>query len=175
MKKLLLLASAVSAVALASGASAENASIQLNGTVPTVLSYSSASTNVGGNISDAALPTGNGRAVTLASFADGAGKITAFDATTTFVLNSNTKFNASVTSTGGLVNSNGLGSTVVYNIKLGTTTGTSAAVPAAESFGTNAGVASSVSVPVRYYYSAAGDAYPGNYTDTLAVSFTAAP
>ena len=121
MKNLLVLASAVSFAALASGANAAdtaNASLTLTGTVSPTLSIISASTvaNASTAVNDNGGTSATSRLINLSGFAPG-GVTASFDGTTTFSISTNAVFTAKVYGTTGHL-TNSTGDTVAYKVAL---------------------------------------------------------
>jgi len=181
MKKLFLLASAVSAVALASSANAQSTStLILSGTVNPTINITAGTTSVSGvgNVSESG--SGAGRTVTLASFAT-AGITNGNGGTSTFNVISNTGFTASVNSTkGALKNQNDAINFVKYTVAVDggaaltsdqIITGTAGATaPSAYA----AAPVTAKAIPVAYTIpSLIAAPTPGAYTDTLTLTISA--
>ena len=181
MKKLLLLATAVSAVALASGAYADSvpvttASLQLTGTVQPSVTFTGANNNITGVTGSVYDNTGNAtgmtRLINLASFANPtntAVNTTGFEATSTFGISANTPFNASISSTNkGLLNGS---SKVPYFIGFDTDNTVSATNGAAKTYAANP-----TTIGVHYKVNASATdgttagLVSGQYSDTLTLS-----
>lgn len=163
MKKLLALASVVSAVALASGAYADSSTLTLTGTVSPSVNITAAVTT-GTNVNENGTTLG-ARNINLSSFETN-GIVNAASGTTTFTVNSNAVFVASLYSDNGHLG-NGT-STVGYNVSVGdqsraASTATST-VPVTKVYASG----SSVTVPVGYTISAGTSPISqGQYSDVL--------
>ncbi len=181
MKNLLLLASAVSVVALASGANAfdstGSAQITLTGAVGTAIAVADGSTTINvGNVTESG--SGAARTVTLASFSNGAAT-NSTSGTTTFNVTANAVFKATVTSANhGLKNvTPGVPNpTVDYTISVNGETGVAASASgtgiATANTIQNAASGGTKSVPVTYSIAPSLPVSVGTYSDILTITFS---
>lgn len=185
MKKLLALASAISVMALASGANAQSsASLTLSGTVAPTFSITSASNlaaGTSGTINDNS-SSATARLVNLGTngnFASGgAVASTGFEGTTTFSMTANTPFTAKITSAnGGLQNSTTPASVIAYSIGFDSDVNLYDAGAAPTKFYVNNPAVSSVGVHYKVTANAkdknSAALVTGQYADILQLTFTA--
>jgi spore coat protein U-like protein len=173
MKKLLLLASAVSALALATGANADQTAswtLALTGT-------SSPSISITGQVAGSCTigtctdnGSSNSRAINLTNFTTAAGKTNHFIGSTSITVSSNAVYTATLTSdNSGLKNG---GDTIHYNIQLDDKSSADAGTAQSKLYpATVAG--SDKSIPVAFEIPADSTAAnTGQYSDTLHLTVT---
>lgn len=180
MKKILVLASAVSAIALTAGANADDYTLYFQATVPPVISITSlaGATCTTGTCT----PTfnGNGQSINLTNFTNAQGFTNDIVGSTTLTLAANSNFTAQVYSDmGGIRNTYGYQNVADYTISVTTPLGGSSALASVSNGGNpvkQAGLAGP-SIPVTIGWTIVADTNhvnplpSGSYSDTLHVSF----